>query len=188
MENEKKNPEPLTVTVRAFPMPGHVRRWCGEAYFVPDPKNRPDQEMEELPTGGLKPVFNPDGSPRYKKHALPWPADDVTVYVVDDPPPFDPLVNGGRPTHISHKALAQLRQDHRISVSAFNSVDARTVTEAKLAAVEAEQKLQAAQREIAQLHEERNAFAEATAAKAAAKIAKLEAELEAAKKAAKGGK
>src|SRR5690242_17901077 len=106
--------------VRAIPMPGHKRRWCGLERWVPDPKARSQQEMEELPQGGFKAKFDTAGKPIWAKHALPWPDTDIKVLVVDNPAPFDPLANGGAPVEISPATFAMLEKDPRISVRMLN--------------------------------------------------------------------
>lgn len=165
--------------VRAIPMPGHKRRWCGLERWVEDKDKRPQQEMEELPQGGFKPKFDDKGKPIYAKHALPWPETEIKVYVVDAPAPFDPNANGGAPVEISPATLADLRQDPRIAVQMLDGEggDPAEALEAKGHAAKLEEKLADAQRMIASLQEQVSAAHEAAAAKVSVEIAKLRQEL-----------
>lgn len=165
--------------VRAIPHPPHKRRWCGLEHWVADPVHRPQQEMEELPTGGFKPLFNPDGTPRYAKHALPWPEFEVKVGIVDDPKPFDPQANGGVPVEISPRTLEALKRDHRIAVTVLGGPggDASEAVRDKARAAELDEQLATANRHIASLQEQVSAAHEAAAAKVAGEIAKLRQEL-----------
>lgn len=173
------NAEKQVAVVRAIPMPGHKRRWCGLERWVPDPEKRPQQDMEELPTGGFKPKFDEKGKPIYAKHALPWPDTEIKVFVVDNPAPFDPNANGGVPVEISPSTLSELRRDVRISVQVMDGEggDPAETLEIKAKAAKLEDKLTEAQRQISSLQEQVSAAHEAAAAKVAGDIAKLRQEL-----------
>lgn len=173
------NIEKQVAVVRAIPMPGHKRRWCGLERWIPNPEKRPQQEMEELPTGGFKPKFDEKGKPIYAKHALPWPDTEIKVFVVDNPAPFDPDANGGAPVEVSPVTLAMLRQDARISVQVLDGEggDPAEAIEAKAKAAKLEERLDEAQRHIAALQEQVTAAHESAAAKVAGEIAKLRQEL-----------
>lgn len=165
--------------VRAIPFPPHKRRWCGLERWVPDPKRRPQQEMEELPQGGLKPKFDSAGKPIYAKHALPWPEEEIKVEVVDEPALFDPEANGGYPVQISPRTLQMLREDSRIAVRVLgeDGGDAEEVIAAKAQAADLDEKLQEANRLIASLQEQVGSAREAAAASVAGEIAKLREQL-----------
>lgn len=165
--------------VRAIPHPPHKRRWCGLERWVPDPEKRPQQEMEELPTGGFKPKFDDDGRPIYAKHALPWPETEVKVGVVDEPELFDPNANGGVPVEISPATFAMLQKDHRISAYLLDGSggDPAEVVRAKAEAAQLDEKLASANRHIASLQEQVGAAQDQAAAKVAGEIAKLRQQL-----------
>lgn len=165
--------------VRAIPMPGHKRRWCGLERWVDDKERRPQQEMEELPQGGFKPKFNDQGKPIYAKHALPWPDTEIKVFVADAPAPFDPNANGGAPVEISPSTLSELRRDPRISVQMMDDEgsDPAETLEVKAQAAKLEERLTEALRMISSLQEQVSAAHEAAAAKVAGEIAKLRQEL-----------
>jgi hypothetical protein len=176
---EAATQKPTIVLVRAVPYPPHKRRWCGLERWVVDKEKRPQQEMEELPAGGFKPKFDEKGRPIYAKHALPWPAEEIKVEIVDNPAPFDPNANGGYPTQISAATFVMLQQDERIMarLAGSGSGDSDESLKAKAQTVVAEEKLQSAQREIASLQEQVGAAHEAAAAKVAGEMAKLRQEL-----------
>ncbi|MGH8323451.1 MAG: hypothetical protein ACRETD_06585, partial [Steroidobacteraceae bacterium] len=113
--------------------------------------------------------------PIYAKHALPWPADEVKVEVVDDPEPFNPEANGGRPTQISPRTVEMLRQDHRIAVHVIGADggDPAEAIQDKARAAKLEEKLSEAQRHIASLQEQASAANDAAAAKVVGEMAKL---------------
>lgn len=175
--------EKRCATVRAIPMPGHKRRWCGLERWVEDKEKRPQQEMEELPGGGFKPKYDAAGKPIFAKHALPWPDTEIKVFVVDNPAPYDPNANGGAPVEISPSTLAMLRRDARISVQMLDGEggDPAETLVIKARAVDLEDKLGRAERQIASLQEQVSAAHEAAAAKVAGEIAKLRQELAEAK-------
>ncbi len=144
----------IVAVVRAIPHMPHKRRWCGLERWVPDPANRSQQEMEELPTGGFKPKFDEQGKPIYAKHALPWPDTEVKVYVVDKPAPYDPNANGGAPVEISPASLRMLEQDERIAVRLLGEgVDASDVAHAKARIAEVENEVTALARAKSELAE-----------------------------------
>ena len=174
----------IVAVVRAIPHMPHKRRWCGLERWVPDPANRSQQEMDELPTGGFRPKFDAAGKPIYAKHALPWPDTEIKVLVVDEPAPYDPNANGGAPVEISPATLRALEQDERIAVRVLGEgVDATDVAHAKARIIEAENEAAAVAREKANLAERlasetRNRTAAENLAKAASeKSAALELEL-----------
>lgn len=163
--------------VRAIPMPGHSRRWCGHEPWVID---------RGEPAKGLAPT-------RFgERHGLPWTASETKVAIVANPKPFDPSM--GPPREISPATLVMLERDDRMSVRVLNGEgggDPAEVYRAKAAIAEFEEDLAAAGREIAtlseSLHLERNAIAaerestKAAANEAGARYAVLEQELAAAR-------
>jgi hypothetical protein len=176
--------------VRAIPMPGHKRRWCGLERWVPDPERRPQQELEAQPGGvSFMPKFDEQGKPIYVKHSLPWPDTEVKVLVVDKPQPFDPEANGGVPQEISPATFAMLKADPRISVHMLGGTegDSEQAALAKAEAAKLEQELAGARRAISETVErlsaatDRIAEQDAQAQRQGEKIAQLEKELEAAR-------
>lgn len=167
--------QPIVAVVRGIPHPPYKNRWCGLERWVPDPEKRPQQEMEELPQGGFKPKFDEQGQPIWAKHALPWPDDETKVYVVDDPPLFDPKANGGRPTHISPSTLAMLKKDRRISVQVLNGDggDPAEAVTTKAALAKSDERIAQLERLVASQQEQIGAASEAAAAKVAGELAKL---------------
>lgn len=164
----------IVVEVRAMPAPGHKRRWCGLERWA-DSAKRP--------------------GPKEQRHALPWPASPVKVYVKDDPKPFDPDQEGGVPTEISPRTLEALQRDPRIAVRTISGfVEVDEVLGAKAAALEAQQKIVELQREAAAVSERLHAakLSEETAAKLAEarekRIAELEAEVAEMRAASSSGK
>jgi hypothetical protein len=160
--------------------------------------------IRAIPETGRKYRFagvGPDGQ------ALPWPDAEVRVKVVADPKPEEvktwagpggssywvkdskgilrPRVEGGLPTEVTEKQLADIMADKRITVRVLdgNGGDAQEVIEAKVKAAGLEERLKAAESELAAAAE-RYALSQATAARAAdaaaAKIRELEAALVAA--------
>jgi hypothetical protein len=152
--------------VRAIPMPGHKRRWCGMEKWVEDRAARP----------------NPS-----ELHGLPWPETPVKVRIVDEPPPFDPNANGGVPVAISPKTLTMLERDSRIAVRVLGGGeggDPAEVVRLKATLAEAEKSHDELRRELASLSE-RYGILHSTAQKQAeetgAKLAAVEQELAAAR-------
>lgn len=130
MEEKKKT----VASVRAIPQPGHKRRWCGLEKWVEDRTKRP----------------NPD-----QKHGLPWPDTEIKVYVVDDPAPFNPDMNGGVPLEISPSTLDALLHDDRIAVRILSGNETiADVNEAKAAKAEVESQLLDLAREKADVSEQ----------------------------------
>jgi hypothetical protein len=138
MESTQQNQQQKTriAVVKAWPMPGHVRRWAGEELWVDDPREDP-------------PLRRPSG-----KHALPWPATEVKVEIVDTPEPFDPLMNGGVAREISPATLHMLEQDPRINVHVLGE-GGDPAEQVRMAAALAhkEEKIIEAQRQLAEVAE-----------------------------------
>lgn len=176
MQTEKKYDR--IAVIRAIPMQGHKRRWAGLERWIPDAKNRPQQEMEELPQGGFKPVFK-DGKPVYAKHALPWPDFEVKVGIVDEPCLFDPEANGGVPLEISPSSVELIRQDQRIAIQVVNGEggDATADVEAKARMADLEKEVQDLRRRAASEHERIDARVKAESAKQAKQMADKDAEI-----------
>jgi hypothetical protein len=167
MDNTQQNPR--IAVVKAFPMPGHVRRWGGEELWVEDTR-------EEIP------LRRHSG-----RHALPWPATEIKVEIVDKPDPFDPNMNGGVPRQISPSSLRMLEEDPRISVHVLGE-GGDPAEQVRMAAALAahEQKIVEARRQLAEVAEsaeaDRQRFAmilgetEKRAAESGSKVTALEAE------------
>jgi hypothetical protein len=176
-----QNASERVAVVRAIPVQGHKRRWCGLEQWTPDPKRRPQQEMDQHPDGTITPRFA-NGKPVWAKHALPWPDTEIKVRIVDDPAPFDPEANGGAPVEISPSTLAMLEQDPRIAVKVIGGEggDPAEVVRAKAAASEAEKTVEQLKRELAEERERMKRYQAETskqAQEAGAKLAAAQAEL-----------
>jgi hypothetical protein len=150
-----QNASNRVAVVRAIPAQGHKRRWCGLERWVPDPKRRPQQELEQHGDGTITPKFDEAGNPVWAKHALPWPDTDIKVLIVDEPAPFDPEKNGGVPVEISPATLVMLEQDPRIAVKVIGGEggDPAEVVRAKAQAAEAEKTVEQLKRELAEERE-----------------------------------
>jgi hypothetical protein len=127
----------------------------------------------------LRPKFDDKGKPIYAKHALPWPAFDVKVAIVDQPAPFDPNANGGVPVEISPATFRMLQDDERIlaRLHSDESISTEEALAAKAAKADLEKQLQDAQRLVSSLQEQMGSAREAAAASVAGEIAKLKEQL-----------
>jgi len=155
------NQEQIAV-VRAIPMPGFKRRWCGLERWVENKAKRPNPE---------------------EKHGLPWPDHEIKVRVVDNPAPFDPDKNGGVPVEISPATFAMLERDDRISAKLLGvgEGDPAENVRVKAQVAKLEEELANARRESSELIE-RLKLSESASQKmleaAGAKLASVEAQLE----------
>lgn len=165
MQTNQQSAGARLAVVRAIPMTGHKRRWCGLERWIEDRSARPNPK---------------------EKHGLPWPDFDVKVVIVDEPTPFDPNANGGVPVEISPGTLAALEKDHRIAVRVLNGDggDPAEVIRVKAKASELEDKLTEARKESAAIAEQLKSLksvSEQQVADQAARLAVLEQELAAAR-------
>lgn len=180
-------PEVRMAKVRALPMPGHKRRWCGAERWVPNIEKRPEVEIEQGADGSTRPKLDSAGKPIYVKHALPWPDFEIKVRIVDNPQPFNPDHNGGVPVEISPTTFAMLQKDERImaQIIGADGIDAAAVVQSKAEAAKLEEQLTDARRENAELAEQLKSFRHVTEEEhkaSDAKIKALEAQLAAAQR------
>lgn len=153
--------QPRTAYVRAIPMTGYSRRWCGSEKWVEDKVARPNTT---------------------EKHGLPWPDAEVRVSIVDEPKPFDPNVNGGVPIEISPTTLQMLERDPRMAVRVLSGDggDPAEIIHVKASVTKLEGDLAEARREASGLIEQLKslkAVSDQQITDQASKIALLEHEL-----------